>query len=342
MLDWQPLIFGADSPMLDFLPPDSVRALRLTGKQLWQQHQQQTSSLQIASRQDISLLLKHRWPRVIKLSFTEASLSKDDIALLAFSKQTSLPALAHLGICQQTTESETVRQLASGQWSSLTFLDLSRALSGQTSQQLTACSWPQLTTLNISGNAFTVTAMGRLAKGQWASLQNLSLRNIALGVGSARCVQTGNWSHLTKLDLSHCFGQQAGQERKQYQHVYVAPDSTRVTPVAAYQHIAAGKWPQLAVLDLSYNCIAAAELAEFAKSNWPALRKLDLSSNRGLFVKELVSAQWTNLQELDLSSNRFLVNDVQQLRHANWPQLTVLDFSGVHAFYTMMNMDERE
>ena len=327
MLDWQPLMFGADSPMLDFIPPDSVRALRLTSKQLWQHHQQQTSSLQIASRQDISLLLKHRWPRVKQLKFKEASLNKDDVALLAEAKQTSLPALIHFGICQQTTESETVRQLASGQWLSLTSLDLSCALSEQPSQQLTACSWPQLTTLNISGNAFTVTAMGRLAKGQWASLQNLSLKNIALAVDSARCVQTGNWSHLTKLDLSHCFV----EEYNPYHHAYLQLLSFRAGPIGAYRHIAAGKWPQLAVLNLSDNYIAAAEMAEFGRSDWPALRKLNLSCNTGHFVKELVSAHWTNLQELDLSCNVFLADDIQRLRHARWPQLTVLDLSGFSA-----------
>ena len=245
-------------------------------------------------------------------------------------------------------------------------------------------SWPQLTSVNLSGTDITAAAMAELAKGQWpalrsldvsatqrcledsfvpelakgpwTALQHLTLGNVCLGVGAAQRLQSAHLPHWTELDLSHSlalpssvFVQQGvglGKFRPVRPIDMVDGELEKEECVAKCRHIAAGKWLQLANLNLGLNQLTAGAMTELAKGNWPALQKLDLSANNQLpasagFVEQLALSAWTALQELDLRNTGAWSADMQWLQRAMWPQLTCMDFRGRH-LYTFEGASEFE
>ena len=216
-----PILPSAEGLLLDLLSPISLTNLGLTSKELRQQIRQHTDRLQLYTSQDISLLLKHNWPRLAHLSFAAADLGKDNIAALAEAKDLCLPALTHLGICQQAIAAEAMHELVSGRWSELAALTLSESLKQAKPspafdficRDFASAAWPQLSTLDLSGCALTSSNFCQLTTAQCAALQHLTLRNSHLEAGSIAHLQKWNLEHLTKLDLSHCFSPSEGQYR---------------------------------------------------------------------------------------------------------------------------------
>lgn len=300
-------------------------------------------------------MLKHRWLSLTQLKFHKTHLSQDELELLAEGRAASLPALKHLAIGQQMTDPDTLQILSHPTWSSLTSLDLSSGEYQQVSadavlascRHLAASNLPELIALDISDITVTAPAMAQLATkvwpllrslhigasrvprdnlvtflpeltaAPWTSLQHLSLRGEILGLDDVRHLQQA-WPHLTKLDLYSC----------QHYGDYVEEWDPNVEAwiVSWCRHVAAGKWPQLAVLDLGCNYFTADSMAELAKGYWPALKKLNLSHSSGDFLAQLASAPWTALEELDLRSCELTQHDMQHLQHAHYPRLSVLDF----------------
>ena len=159
-----PILPNAEGLLLDLLSPVSLNTLSSTSKELRQQTRQHIDSLQLYTSQDISLLLKHKWPRLAHLSFVAADLEKDSIAVLAEAKDLCLPALTHLGICQQVIAAEAMQELVNGRWSELVALTLSDSLKQakpsdafcfMCKELFPSAAWPQLSTLDLSGCVLT-------------------------------------------------------------------------------------------------------------------------------------------------------------------------------------------
>lgn len=351
-----PFIPGAESILIKALSPTSLCALNATSQHLRQQVHEHTRSLQLRSSDDVPLLIQHSWPSLRQLKFYEAQLSKVDLIRLAEGRFASLPALDHLAISQQLLHPDTLQTLAHHTWSSLTSLDLSSEGIGHPPDgalavccHLAASNLPQLRALSISGMVMTAPAMAQLVTrdwpmlcsldlsgtrpdcqnitsvpvlelraASWTSLRHLSLRHRMLGLDDVWHIQQANWPHLTNLDLYNC------QHYSDYQEDW--DPQVEALIVTWCRHVAAGKWPQLAVLDLGHNRFTAQGVAELAKGKWPALRKLSVSHSMDGFVVPLVSAPWTTLEELDLRSCQLTEHDMQHLQHAHWPWLSVLDF----------------
>lgn len=214
-----PILPSAEGLLLDLLSPISLGNLSLTSKELRQQIRQHIDRLQLYTSQDISLLLQHKWPRLAHLSFVSADLGKDDIAVLAEAKDLCLPALTHLGICQQVIAADAMHELVNGRWSRLPALTLSESLKQAKPsaafdllcKDFASAAWPQLSTLDLSGCALTSSNFCSLTTAQYAPLQHLILRSSQLEAGSIAHLQEWNLQHLTKLDLSHCFSPSRGQ-----------------------------------------------------------------------------------------------------------------------------------
>lgn len=214
-----PILPSAEGLLLDLLSPVSLNNLSLTSKELRQQTRQHIDSLQLYTSQDISLLLKHKWPRLTHLSFVAADLGKDSISVLAEAKDLCLPALTHLGICQQVIAAEAMQELVSGRWSELVALTLTESLKQAQPndafcfmcKDFASAAWPKLSTLNLSGCVLTSFNFLWVITAKYAPLQHLILRSIQLEVGSFAHLQACNLRHLTKLDLSHCFAPDRGQ-----------------------------------------------------------------------------------------------------------------------------------
>ena len=209
--------------------------------------------------------------------------------------------------------------------------------------QLATKDWSLLRSLHIGASSHNITFMPELTAAPWTSLQHLSLRGGILGLNDVWHLQQAPWPHLTKLDLYSC----------QHYGDYVEEWDPNVGAniVSWCRHVAAGKWPQLAVLDLGCNFFTADSMAELAKGNWPALKKLNLSHCSGDFLAQLASAPWTALEELDLRSCGLTQHDMQHLQHAHWPQLSVLDFHSARfedaehdmvTFYKMWELAQRQ
>ena len=214
-----PILPGAECLLLDLLSPITLSNLSMTSKELRQQIVPLTDRLQLYTRRDISLLLKHKWPILAHLSFVAAGLGKDDIAVLAEAKDLCLPALTHLGICQQAIAAEAMHELANGRWSELAALTLSESLKQAkpsdghscTCKDFALAAWPQLSTLDLSGCVLTSSNFHQFTIAQYAPLQHLILSGIQLEVGSFYHLQACNLRHLTMLDLSDCFGPDRGR-----------------------------------------------------------------------------------------------------------------------------------
>ena len=183
-----------------------------------------------------------------------------------------------------------------------------------------------------------------LVQGELRNLQQLDLSHNKLTPPAAQQLVCGNWPMLHTLSLAATLEhdpnalQRANLSRtaKPYA-LYRKPEElskTRQAKVtAACRSLGNSKWDQLTALDISWNRILEAGLAELVKGSWPRLEQIGvrscLTSPEGS-LQHFAAASWRCLTALDLSCNHLNEEDLQYLAAAKGSQLTRLEIGGGH------------
>lgn len=263
-----------------------------------------TSSVGLRLPSDVRLFLSHSWPHLTKLQLRSCNLQTDHIQLLVSA---DLPLVQALNLSGNSLSTLATKHLATNTWPLLTKLTLRRTrLSGNTLAHLITADWPALRKLDLSLNARLTTCqsfMPQLARAPWTSVQSLDLSGNLLSISDAQILGHLQWPQLTRLCINVCFG---------HLHQEQLTEAVRL--------LAAGDWPHLKTLVVSYNSFTAASTAELAKGRWPELQDLGLrhcerASTNPEFVPQLTNAPWTALQHLDLGSSHLIPEDANFLGH---------------------------
>ena len=350
-----PLTEGIEQQVFKLVPTQSLNALSATNRQFRQLVRMYTSQLKVRRRQDMLQSANHSWPRLATLDVSCANLNATSISALLVGQ---MPLLQHLNLSHNKLKPAAIQQLVQGNWPSLSTLNLASTFGGNhvpehdivaSCQYLATANWLQLTEIDVSGNSLPSTAVAELAKARWPALQSISisggthgpfikhlaeaswtgLRALELhcsrfGTDNAQSLQQPRWSQLTRLNLRCCLN--------------FNPEEGDLA--MSIQLIAAGHWPQLAVLDISSNSMKAQHMAALAEGVWPALTALDVSCNSGPLTAQLVEAPWTALQQLSL--NVYSREDISALYKSDWPHLTRLELGTMFDVRPLQRLREQK
>ena len=355
--------------LLDCLSAASLRHILATSpclRQLVHQHVTKVSGLRC--QQDMAVLVRAHWPRLVHIccgSGSPASQLDPDLTHELAQATQLHNQLQCLEFSSSQVSSGVVAVLLTASFTQLSSLQLSAcSLDTACAESLSQSRLPSLQALDLSKNRLDASAMAYLCKANWPSLRKLRLAENPLKDNGIRHLVTARWPLLEKLDLECtslevyaivylCQAKWPGLQRLSLSSNRLWRDLPEIHTKAAWTALkeiclaACGlRWHglgnltlilhDLEVVDLLGNYMDAAMVQLLVQADWPKLVALRLDGHAldEAGMQEFIKGDWPRLERLYLSGIWLSFEVVTLLSQGNWPKLCKLDIcSGTTAAY---------
>ena len=244
---------------------DDLKSLSATSRSFRERFAAQVWVVAVTCKEDFALVIKHRWP-LLSMVILQTDCPRWFASPPSQRRLTSVDLYA-----EANSQNAFVCMLKSVH-------TVASAAAQQLADQMTA-KWPDLTSFALNDvklPAFPMAITAQLSKGNWSSLQSLTLPQCQLGAEGVLLLSQGDWPELMDLDVSSNGIDSEGMA------VLIKVD-----------------WPVLTQIRLSFNpTLDAMAGAHLFKANW-SLSSLGLSH---IPINAAMAAELAQLHLCNLSA----------------------------------------
>ena len=347
--------------LLDYLSKTALQNILATSSALRQHvHQHVTKVKMHKQEEDMAVLIKGQWPRLVHVSVYAVSRSQVDTGIAALLAQATQlhHQLQSLDFSYTRMTSAAVAVLPTASFRQLSSLQLrSCSLDQACAPALSKSQLPSLQALDLTDNILDANAMAHLCNANWPNLRKLRLARNRLGNAGICHLATANWPLLEKLHLEAtamggdalvqlcqarwpCL-QRLGLSRNplhQIPKIHVDPAWASLKEVRlAYCGMdnALEQLPRLClheieVVDLLGNFVNSVGVQLLVQADWPKLVAIRLNGHDlgEVGVQKFTQGNWPQLERLNLSGIRLSPKVISLLSQGSWPKLRKLDICG--------------